>query len=541
MIETVFFILALYDPAPGIYTLDYDGYGYADYLHNSSAAVADRLMDTLVLASAQFGMKVLKIKTAPGYCKIDVTGAIFEIRPGDGRIDIYQRLPRKRTLARIIFTSARLAGLTLVKQTDGFVYLRNDDVTIRINADGILMIKTAHPSAISIAPRFVPDYRGSSAAATDCLMLDETGGLGLHLFNRPLPPGSTSSILVPLGADEIIWLNICPPRVYESRKRHRIIFYRGEGEIWSPLYPRTEEFLRWRGINIDSLTFRGIDGRWGVNPDHDRFGDIVALTFELGLWKSWHVAYEPVPGWKSLTDLIAVAHSYRTRVIVYVSPSQFYFGSRYYIPGSDYYLGDHHRPRLLFSAHAGQEWPPGNPEGENVEYFLSAFSAVIRNTKFNDTMSVDGFYIDGLYFLNVPQAYYLLRRMREIVGEKRLLCLHSAPQPGGDGYLPQIDAYADYVLKGEGGRDHYGDPRYYAFFIRSKNISNAFGIFINQRDESGNYQLLDQGSLNARLKKYDLDVEFDSPLMDLASRWDSLRNWRQYYRQANSLWQSLHH
>jgi hypothetical protein len=543
--------LLVYDVVPKIYPLDYDGYGYSHPLCYSPQALAEQLIEGTILEDCQMGMEVEQVTDTRDTIEVMTTGSKFIVSKRNGSISCYQLIGDSRELIRVNFAGIKFQDIACRGSGKGYVLLGADDFAFRFNGDGLLMVRTTKDLRIEIDILHEFDYVGNNIPSENkmgCsyLFLDGYGGFGVYLIEdeeRELTPHKLS---FELDVGKVFWVAVFPPREYrQETARDRLIFYKGQPEVeFYPVYPTTKEFDRWSGINVDSTSFRSeIDGRWGTNPEHIDYGEIVVLMSDVELWTSWHTEYVPRCGWDRFHETVEHAHGSNKKILFYVSPSQFYKCSRYFVFESRHYLGDSTRPVLIQDIaqiyEEGEYWPPGNPEGENMQEFLKAVKRMLNHRSSDGDHIPDGLYVDGLYFLNIPQSYILLRELRQLVGEDRTICLHSAPIPGGDAYLPTLEAYADYVLKGEGGRVHYDDQTYMKYFIRTHGISNAAGIFLNERDRDGNYILLREGELLERLLECRLQVRLESPLVDLASRWDGTHNWEKYRRDILHLWKML--
>ena len=101
-------------------------------------------------------------------------------------------------------------------------------------------------------------------------------------------------------------------------------------------------------------------------------------------------------------------------------------------------------------------------------------------TKVMNVHKPDGLYFDGQYTSNPAALYALARRTRELIGEDGILEWHSTTALGnGHCYLPQADAYVDFILRGEGRESVYEDFEYLRYFVSFYNINNCIGVLCN--------------------------------------------------------------
>src|SRR5690606_2790198 len=70
-----------------------------------------------------------------------------------------------------------------------------------------------------------------------------------------------------------------------------------------------------------------------------------------------------------------------------------------------------------------------------------------------DEYKVDGLYFDGVT-MDFRTSYEIVRRTREMLGDERILFRHCTTDPLASPrvYCPFIDAYCDYIYRGEAGR-----------------------------------------------------------------------------------------
>jgi len=209
-----------------------------------------------------------------------------------------------------------------------------------------------------------------------------------------------------------------------------------------------------------------VSARITVTPDQvlrswQEHGNIVLLQSELLLWKNWNLDFVPRLGEEEFGRVRNTIHDLGMRFIVYTSPYYFLKGTAL-------------EPRAINTFEGFTGWPPGTPTGENMGLFLPAIRRVMRDYK------PDGLYFDGQYTGNPAALYALARSAREIVGEDGILEWHSTGALGSAHcYLPQADAYVDFILRGEGRQQNYADFDYLRFFVSGYNINNCIGVICN--------------------------------------------------------------
>lgn len=103
--------------------------------------------------------------------------------------------------------------------------------------------------------------------------------------------------------------------------------------------------------------------------------------------------------------------------------------------------------------------------------------AIADMRRFRREYGFDGWYFDGLYYAGEwTETYRFIRAMRESVGPEGVIYTHCTLNPPSrmcDLYCPFIDAYSDFLLRGE-AQTIYGpkDP-YLRYVVGTYKISNA--------------------------------------------------------------------
>ena len=97
------------------------------------------------------------------------------------------------------------------------------------------------------------------------------------------------------------------------------------------------------------------------------------------------------------------------------------------------------------------------------------------------------------------------------MGENGLLEWHSTHALGsGRCYVPQADAYVDFILRGEGRKGSYGDADYLRYFVSGYNIHNSIGVLCNNGPVGVNAELA-QDVLAANARFHTIVSWFDQP------------------------------
>lgn len=404
-----------------------------------AAPTFQELMAPEMFPDAQFGMAVESVEQAAERVTIVTTGATISIDPESGVVTYAQRIGHQRSVAEL-HLGGGLAGLEVTHRGSGFarVVCAEPALTLRVNGDSLVMLQCHEPLEVSV--RSLIPILWSASHHNHHLFADEWGGFGVYCSQSepemPAHPYEDVVVQSTLGTDEVLWVGVCPPKPYEWERslREHVIWH------WSSelAYPPDEVLESWAGL-----------------------GNVVLLQSEVMLWKDWNLGFQPRLGPEEFARVRDTLHRQGMRFIVYTSPYYFLRGTPL-----------EHAAMNSFENFAG--WPPGTGTGENMGLFLAEIRRVMEWHK------PDGLYFDGQYIDNPAALYALARESRDIVGEDGILEWHSTMALGtGHCYLPQADAYVDYILRGEGRAGLYDDDDYLRFFVSGYNLHNSIGVLCN--------------------------------------------------------------
>ena len=387
----------------------------------------------------QQGMVVESAEISGHSIRVRTTGATIEFDAPSGEIRFSQRIGHERPVAALRLGRS-LKGGSLTHRGPGLARLtfREPALTVRINGDSLCMLHARQPLTIAVERKI--DIAWHSSYLSNHLLADEWGGFGLYCSEGDLDdefdPYLPTVANVPLPADAVLWLGVCPPKPYpwERSMTDNVVWHWTRGDA----YPADDVLRSWKP-----------------------HGNIVLLQSEVKLWKDWNLDFVPREGPEEFARVRRTLHDMDMRFIVYTSP--FYF-----------LRGTSLEPRAFNSFEGFRSWPPGTASGENMGLFLPAIRRVMSEYR------PDGLYFDGQYTHNPAALYALARSAREIVGENGILEWHSTHALGHkECYLPQADAYVDFILRGEGQGSSYADFDYMRFFVSGYNLSNSIGVVCN--------------------------------------------------------------
>ncbi len=575
-------------------------HGYSNWSVNNPWKVADNLIKKDTLNSYQMGMKVDSATVSGNVLTVVTTGARFKIYKSNTskHIEIYQKLvqplagTRPNPLTKVVelqfLTSSGtpIAGVdyTGYNMTSGRLYFKDiDEIELRINGDGLLMIKPIgsyidkvkykfnfYPGYVATSPQIKKFYSNESAGGNDDynkkdvsrLFMDEYGGFGVYLLDNEkehydttvpnVPPSATYK----LTSNQVFWTAVFPPKAYnfsDAKAQKRIARSNWYSYISTQTIGGGQRLIEnpWNSNSTDPMnTFWLVSNtKPNVLTDslNDRFNNELDNGYfiyfgDMALWQYWHYGYVPRRALNSsayslLKKVLDNLHasSLNMKGMVYTSPQFFIKGSRYgpannpfpaaggwnnpdynymtnninsftFDNGKQVRLYSSNLPPLTVAkipilnnydmlwyiqtgtlpvdnfmralvADPNEDYPPGvfpttSREGENMWDFLSA----IKTLKDSCQGKLDGIYMDTFYEFNVARTYQLMRELKKKHGDNFLLFRHASAKEGQDAYLPQIDAYADFVLTGEGRENLYNDRQFLRFFASTYNISNSVAV-----------------------------------------------------------------
>ena len=397
------------------------------------------LMSPDMLPDAQRGMGVESVLDGGDDIRVTTTGAAVSIGLEEGTVRFRQRIGVQRTVA-VLRTQTPWRGAKVTHDGEGFfrATVESPRLTLRINGDSLFMLHAHEPLEARVTRRIQPAWNASYL--TNHLIADELGAFGIYCSNEELDDGfdayGKTVATYPLSADDVLWVGVCPPQEYpwEQSLESHVVWH------WHPTegYPSDEALRSWQP-----------------------HGDTVLLQSEVALWEDWNLDFIPRHGTEEYARVHDTIHSLGQRYMVYTSPFYFLTGT----PHENLAFSDWAQVNAL-------ALPVLPGRGENMPIFMEAIERVMTDLK------PDGLYFDGQYPFDAAAQYALARRSREVVGEDGLLEWHSTAALGmEDCYLPQADAYVDYILRGE-GRSGVSDENL-RFFVSGYNISNSIGVLCN--------------------------------------------------------------
>ena len=397
------------------------------------------LMDPAVFPEPQRGMAVEGAGLTNVGWQVTTTGARITADVRRGEVLFEQRIGHPRAVARVRI-DAPMAGARMTHSRPGFARIACDQprMTVRVNGDSLFMLHAHEPLEVKIDSEILPAWFASYGS--NHLLSDEWGGFGVYCSDASLPdefePWGRTVVRYKLPADSVLWVAVCPPKPYPWQRslRDNVVWH------WSDrlAYPPDDVLTAWQA-----------------------YGNIVLLQSEVMLWKDWNLDFAPRLGPEEFARVRQTLHGMGTRFIVYASPFYFLKGTAL-------------ESQAMNSFEGFKGWPPGTSTGENIDLFMDAITRLMKEHR------PDGLYFDGQYSSNPAALYALARRARALIGEDGILEWHSTQALGREQcYLPQADAYVDFILRGEGMARFYSNFDYLRFFVSAYNVSNSIGVLCN--------------------------------------------------------------
>ncbi len=377
------------------------------------------------LADSQMGMKIESIETQEEGDSVITSGAEFVLDRKENLVICYQRIPRRREVATIRGLPLDEVKL-LTRNAERCIFgLSPENALLAIGADSVLQISLAPGENVTITGAYAPAWRGIDG--NHFLLPDAVGGVGAYLLGegKCRPPASWESgwtLSYEADVASRLLITVFPPRPFDVNQSRKTMVHTFSSK--RP-YPSDEEITRWSKIGpvltLHSWIWRGSRGStYGIEQD-----------------ESWSTTTFVPKDEPELRRVISTAHERGMKVIPYMSP--YYFGDSRGLVGS-----------------------------ETMPEYLKKVQAVLAEYGF------DGVYLDGLYKNDVDGSYELLRQLRRMLGDGRIIYVHDTNMPLEKISCPFIDTYATYTLTGE----HTKLTEEYARWIVSNyNLGNSVGTF----------------------------------------------------------------
>ncbi len=373
---------------------------------------------------SRFHMRVESVEQTPQQVRVTTTGAQYVFDRAAGVITARQRIGAQRKVVTIRCAQS-LGPLKVTRRDDDVCVVAGDRLAFGVQGDSLLALATNRPLDLTFASHIATkhlaaqgphllavDDRGGFVVSHDFSQTHRTSGCELSGLPRSTAaPGWTFKYHI--GARERVGIAVFPPRPYD----------------WKTAFEK-------RIVNV-----------CGLIPDEAirfyRRWCTVLMLFDAG--RLYDKCRQPKPGRGPYVFLdpagmrrtVKTAHALGMQVITYCSTSNEL--KRWY--------------------------------GRDLDAAFDHVAAVTRE------YGIDGWYFDGVFTRdNWSVAYSWMRRIRDLVGADGVLYTHctlNAPLTRDDLYLPFIDTYNDFILRGEGQAIRGVNDPYMRYIVNSYCISNA--------------------------------------------------------------------
>ena len=359
------------------------------------------------------GMRIEKAADEKSGIKITTTGAEF-LLGRDGRIRCSQRIPLTREVVRINLPSAALP-LQLTDQNDFACTVIGEGVTLRLQGDSLIILKTHKDMNVAFEGLFSPVYHAHKDGKW--LFIDQQGGFGIYPTRKkrtksPALKQPAWRLDYDLKKGDEVWVSVFPPRPYNRERSFESLAHEGgRNPLEKYAYP-SDELIQSAARYCKVFAVHSY-----IWPGGDR--------------APWLIPQFVPSDVKRFSRMREAVRRSGMKLVLYVSP--------YYYRGEDFF-------------------------GE------------IRQLLDEDKM--DGAYFDGVS-MDFRKSYRAMRHARRILGPDRILYVHCSSDPLGSTriYCPFIDTYTDFILRGEAGRGGVKRDDFLRWICSGYNISNAIGYW----------------------------------------------------------------
>lgn len=424
-------------------------------------------------------MQVEQVIDTEAAITVLTTGAeyIFHKTTGNGKMECWQRINKKRKLADVYF-SFPFERLTVEAQDkekcilNTVPYTSSQCARFQINMDSMVDIQSTMSGRIQTKTYVKTDYYAIKTG--NAIMIDDIGGIAYYPYHSFDEVESTYN-------NEGIWshdysmksfyqflISAFPPRPYNVLQSFQDRMYlrfdaSSKTDLPIPPYPSNEDLERAsQYTNIVWLKEEMWHGKITRN------GEKIKDDFDM-YKNAAFCNYQYLPDTEEeLQRMMEKAHSLNMKVIPYVSP--FYSLAK----GDDY---------------------------------ISKMENLIKRYGF------DGVYLDGIS-MDIMDSYNVIRRLRNVVKDG-IIFRHCTSDPVGTKvFCPFIDTYADYNLKAE--HIHNLDSNYLRYAVSGVNTSNSIGHIFYWKSPLDKFEELIDKVLDAKVRLYleGLD-DNDSPYAEL--------------------------
>ena len=362
---------------------------------------------------SRMGMRVEDANAVAAGAAAVTTGALYQFDAQGRTLTCFQLIPEERAVVTLTFDPP-LGALKLQSRSEDAAVLAGEQCALSVNGDSLIALGTNRRLTITITSAIVPQHY--QLVSDNLMTIDEQGGFCVYPEQR--------------------------------------LEFEGEGSVFT-IEPESTSQPGWQA------------------------------TLSVGARKRVAIAVfppKPFPWEQSFTDRIAHSNRYPSDEAIrsmakycdiLVLHQNIYTGGS--SAGPYVIEDDNEYARVIATAHdAGMKVCPYFNPGAYAEQDPDV--AIKLLTDHRQRYGTDGFYFDGLYRKDEwATSYYFIRRIRTLVGESCIYthCTLNPPANMPAIYCPFIDAYSDFLLRGEGQTIEGPDDPYLRYVVGAYNISNS--------------------------------------------------------------------
>lgn len=382
-------------------------------------------------------MRVESSRADGGDAEVATTGARFRFL-ADGRIEADQRLPSPRGCFVASFEGPRAPWRIEASDAER-VKLRSEALAAEVRDDSTVLLAKVRPTGCRLVPSFAPEFTAS--AGSTGLSLDSSGGCGVFpdgpwgaRFRMTASLRARTWTELGFGFADELRLAVFPPRPPDPRHAGSRIAH--EGTPHAPLPP--DDVVAEAAATCRVLALHAYF--WRAAPWPHR---LVPGRYFLRS-NSWRSARHVPSDAAALAHTMGVARRHGMRVVLYVSPR-----------------------------------------------YSSAPDVVEEIGRILDFHAPDGLYVDSVTprggGAGVRELDARMRRIRALLGPERLLYLHPGEEPFGSALVrcPFVEARADFVLRGSGGRGGLALDPFLRWCVSGRSVSGAEGVWCHYGSSEG--------------------------------------------------------
>jgi len=392
-------------------------------------------------------MRIEKVLTTDDSIQVRTTGALYTFFTKGDSISARQMLEKERIVS-IWQASTSLKGLKVLRQNNKECVLVNDQLTIGVQCDGLMMVSPLNELILTCKSKIGGKW--NRLATGNMLIVDEWGGFAVNP-DIPLGTGRMARVDAGLNAQpgrglpgDLDFADIIDNQTFVSRAKPgwKVKWFISPGErlaisVFPPKpYPWKDSFRTHWMLSDQGHTDTSEYSKWKNKADIVLLWDYVQRAWAFSWGHEHFVADEP-----ELNNHIAAIKNAGMRPIIYMSP--------YY-----YYSRD-----------------------------AAELSGEAKRLK--EKYKIEGVYFDGIPSQEWTVAYEEMRMTREIFADG-IIILHNTGHPYngipplGDPSIkiPAIETYADANF---GGELVYGEGKDWAYpkYIEAQyRLSNTVGAMV---------------------------------------------------------------